>query len=497
MRILIGADTYAPHVNGAAAFAQRLAVALTVRHEVHVAVPSTGYRSSTGMTRDGVVEHRVRSLPMPGHPGFRFCAPLGLRAEARRILDEVQPDVLHVQSHFPLCRALIEAARSRKILIVATNHFMPENLVHYLPIGEAARLSVHGWAWRDAARVFALADVVTAPTPYAAALATVAGVPGPVLPISNGVDLARFRSHTETGSQVDGGSQAGVSASFETGSRAGTGSWAEAGSRAESGSQAGSGSPAGVGSCVGTGSRAETDSQPGFVSPAEVGSWAGTGSRTEGGSHVGVGSRAEIGSRSEIGEFRLRYGVPDKPAITYVGRLDAEKNLDVVIRAFAKVRASMDAQLLLVGAGAERPKLSELAAEMNISEHVTFTGFVPDEDLPSAYAATTVFVNAGTAELQSLVTLEAMASGRPVVGADAAALPHLVENGGTGYLFPPGDSDALADRLMLLLGDPQHAQALGRKARAVAEQHDESRTVAAFEQLYAIRRAPAPAEVPA
>jgi glycosyltransferase involved in cell wall biosynthesis len=395
MRILIGADTYAPHVNGAAAFAQRLAVALTVRHEVHVAVPSTGYRSSTGMTRDGVVEHRVRSLPMPGHPGFRFCAPLGLRAEARRILDEVQPDVLHVQSHFPLCRALIEAARSRNILIVATNHFMPENLVHYLPIGEAARLSVHGWAWRDAARVFALADVVTAPTPYAAALATVAGVPGPVLPISNGVDLARFRS------------------------------------------------------------------------------------------------------RSEVGEFRLRYGVPDKPAITYVGRLDAEKNLDVVIRAFAKVRASMDAQLLLVGAGAERPKLSELAAEMNISEHVTFTGFVPDEDLPSAYAATTVFVNAGTAELQSLVTLEAMASGRPVVAADAAALPHLVENGETGYLFPPGDSDALADRLMLLLGDPQHAQALGRKARAVAEQHDESRTVAAFEQLYAIRRAPVPAEVPA
>jgi glycosyltransferase involved in cell wall biosynthesis len=395
MRILIGADTYAPHVNGAAAFAQRLAVALTVRHEVHVAVPSTGYRSSTGMTRDGVVEHRVRSLPMPGHPGFRFCAPLGLRAEARRILDEVQPDVLHVQSHFPLCRALIEAARSRNILIVATNHFMPENLVHYLPIGEAARLSVHGWAWRDAARVFALADVVTAPTPYAAALATVAGVPGPVLPISNGVDLARFRS------------------------------------------------------------------------------------------------------RSEVGEFRLRYGVPDKPAITYVGRLDAEKNLDVVIRAFAKVRASMDAQLLLVGAGAERPKLSELAAEMNISEHVTFTGFVPDEDLRSAYAATTVFVNAGTAELQSLVTLEAMASGRPVVAADAAALPHLVENGETGYLFRPGDSDALADLLMLLLGDPQHAQALGRKARAVAEQHDESRTVAAFEQLYAIRRAPVPAEVPA
>jgi glycosyltransferase involved in cell wall biosynthesis len=395
MRILIGADTYSPHVNGAAAFAERLAVALTARHEVHVAVPSTTRRSHTGMTRDGVVEHRVRSLSIPGHPGFRFCPPLGLRAEARRILDEVQPDVLHVQSHFPLCRALIEAANERGLLVVATNHFMPENLVHYLPIGDAGRQGVHGWAWRDAARVLGKADIVTAPTPYAAALATVAGVPGPVLPISNGVDLSRFRE------------------------------------------------------------------------------------------------------QATAGEFRLRYGVPDKPAITYVGRLDAEKNLDVVIRAFAAVRRSIDAQLVLVGAGAERRGLSALAAGLGVGEHVTFTGYVADSDLPSAYAATTVFVNAGTAELQSLVTLEAMASARPVVGADAAALPHLVENDVTGYLFPPGDSDALADRLLALLCDPQHAQAMGRKARAVAEQHDETRTVAAFEQLYAIRKAPAPVGVAA
>lgn len=369
-------------------------MALTARHSVHVAAPSLDRRSHSVVNRHGVVEHRVRSLAVPGHPGFRFCPPLGLKAEARRILDEVQPDVLHVQSHFPLCRALIEVASSRGILIVATNHFMPENLVHYLPIGAAARQSVHGWAWRDAARVLARADIVTAPTPYAAALATVAGVPGPVLPISNGVDLTRF--------------------------------------------------------------------QPGAA-----------------------------------GEFRLRYGVPDKPAITYVGRLDAEKNLDVVIRAFAVVRRSIDAQLLLVGSGAERRKLTALAASVGVGEHVTFTGYVADTDLASAYAATTVFVNAGTAELQSLVTLEAMASGRPVVGADAAALPHLVENDVTGYLFPPGDSDALADRLVTLLCDPQQAEAMGRKARAVAEQHDESRTVAAFEQLYAIRKAPRPAEVAA
>ncbi|MBM2614039.1 glycosyltransferase [Actinoplanes sp. LDG1-06] len=396
MRILIGADTYAPHVNGASYFAQRLAVALSARHEVHVAAPSTRSRSFTGMTREGIVEHRVRSLPVPGHPGFRFCPPFGLRSEARRILDEVRPDVVHVQSHFPLCRALIDAANERGILVVATNHFMPENLVHYLPIGSSGRATVHEWAWRDAARVYARADVVTAPTPYAAALATVAGVPGPVLPLSNGIDLTRFRE------------QQGTAA-----------------------------------------------------------------------------------------EFRLRYGVPDKPTITYVGRLDAEKNLDVVVRAFAAVRRSLDAQLLIVGAGAERHILTALAAELGLSEHVTFTGFVADSDLPSAYAATTVFVNAGTAELQSLVTLEAMASGRPVVGADAAALPHLVLDDETGYLFPPGDSEILADRLVKLLCDPKLVAEMGHRARLVAEQHDEVRTVAAFEQLYAIRPARETTEVAA
>jgi glycosyltransferase involved in cell wall biosynthesis len=384
MRILIGADTYAPHVNGASSFAQRLASALTARHEVHVVCPATGYRSSSRTTGSGIVEHRVRSLPVPRHPGFRFCPPVGLRAHARQILDDVDPDVVHVQSHFPLCRALVEAAHERGLFVIATNHFMPENLVHYLPIGASGRSAVHEWAWRDAARVLGKANVVTAPTPYAAALATVSGVPGPVLPVSCGIDLTRFRMHA----------------------------------------------------------------------PAA--------------------------------EFRLRYGVADRPTVTYVGRLDAEKNLDVLVRAFATVRRSFDAQLLLVGTGAERRALRALAEDLGVAAQVTFTGFVPDEDLPSAYAATTVFVSPGTAELQSLVTLEAMACGRPVLGADAAALPHLVQDGETGYLFPPGDSRALADRLLAVLGDPEQAQEMGRRARAAAEQHDETRTVAAFEQLYSI-----------
>ena len=87
-----------------------------------------------------------------------------------------------------------------------------------------------------------------------------------------------------------------------------------------------------------------------------------------------------------------------------------------------------------------------------------------------------------------------------MIGADAAALPHLVRDEETGYLFPPGDVVVLAERLLTVLREPKHAQELGCRARAVAEQHDQARTVSAFEQLYRIRparEAPVPVEVAA
>jgi len=386
MKILIGADTYAPDVNGASYFAQRLAASLAGRHQVHVVCPSTDRENRTVFSA-GVIEHRIGSLPVLRRKDFRFCSPLGLVSRVREVLEFAEPDVVHVQSHFFLCRALVQAATELGIPVVATNHFMPENLTHYLPFGER----LHDWAWADAARVLSRAHVVTAPTPYAAALAERSGVAGPVLAISCGMDLSRFR--------------------------------------------------------------------------------------------VGAPTAA----------FRLRYGVPARPTIAYVGRLDREKNLDVLVRALPAVREKVaDAQVMLVGTGAEKRALTRLAAKLGVAEALVFTGFVADEDLPAAYAAADVFVNAGTAELQSLVTLEAMASGKPVLGADASALPHLVHDGDNGYLFPPGDSATLAARLIDVLASPARAASMGRRSRALAEEHDVNRTVVAFEELYELpMRAPA------
>jgi hypothetical protein len=89
------------------------------------------------------------------------------------------------------------------------------------------------------------------------------------------------------------------------------------------------------------------------------------------------------------------------------------------------------------------------------------------------------------AELQSIATMEAMASGRPVIAADAMALPHLVHDGDNGYLFPPGDVDRLADRLRrVLTADKAELARLSENSLHLIRSHDIERTLTIFEDLY-------------
>jgi hypothetical protein len=81
--------------------------------------------------------------------------------------------------------------------------------------------------------------------------------------------------------------------------------------------------------------------------------------------------------------------------------------------------------------------------------------------------------------------MEAMASGRPVVAADAMALPHLVHDGDNGYLFPPDDVDAFAGRLKdVLTASPEELERLSENSLFLIKSHDIQRTLAIFEKLY-------------
>lgn len=191
LRVLIGADTFAPNVNGAARFAERLAEGLAGRgHDVHVVAPSpTG---PPGRERRGAVTvHRVRSHACPGLPGFRVCLPAAARRATAALLDDLAPDVVHVQSHFAIGRGLVHAAGRAGRPVVATNHVMPENLVAHVPLPRSLRQAAYAWLWRDLARVFGQAGMVTAPTPRAVDLLVAAGLPRAV-PVSCGIDVERY-----------------------------------------------------------------------------------------------------------------------------------------------------------------------------------------------------------------------------------------------------------------------------------------------------------------
>jgi glycosyltransferase involved in cell wall biosynthesis len=92
----------------------------------------------------------------------------------------------------------------------------------------------------------------------------------------------------------------------------------------------------------------------------------------------------------------------------------------------------------------------------------------------------------GVAELQSLATMEAMAAGRPVVAADAVALPHLVRHGLNGWLFPPGDVDTLAYRLGEVFRRPDALARMGAASRQLVARHDVQASLATFETLYLV-----------
>jgi len=182
--------------------------------------------------------------------------------------------------------------------------------------------------------------------------------------------------------------------------------------------------------------------------------------------------------------LKKKYHLPDKPILLYVGRLDKEKNVDFVLRALSKMDRKIAPHFLIAGKGFEEKNLKKLAKELGISKMVTFAGFVPDDDLPYLYRMSDVFINAGTAELQSLVTMEAMASGLPVIGVNATALPELVHNNKNGYLFEHGDLNGLVKNLNDMFGSDELRRRFSENSLEIIQAHDIEKVISTFESLY-------------
>lgn len=179
---------------------------------------------------------------------------------------------------------------------------------------------------------------------------------------------------------------------------------------------------------------------------------------------------------------RLR--APEKPTVLYAGRLDAEKCMDVWVKAIPHILREVDAHFIIGGDGADRPRIEEMVTQLGISQHVTFPGFLGDDSYHRLYSLASVFAITSPAELQSIVTLEAAASGLPIVAVNAGALPELVQTGRNGFLFEPGNSEEMARYIVRLLKDPVQCRRMGRESRVIAHQHDLNSTVREYERAY-------------
>lgn len=384
MKILIASDLHYPTINGVATFSRNLARGLADRgHEVLVIAPSQTGKKCKEVDGNHVIV-RTMSVPFPFYQNFRIS--LTPYREVKKIIEDFDPDVIHIQMLLGIGQATMRYGNKMGIPIVSTNHAMPENLMDNLRLLAPVSRPINYMLKAYGARFHSKADYITMPTQSAIDMFNdnVEKITTPMSAVSNGIDLSRFA--------------------------------------------------------------------PGEA-PAEL---------------------------------YKRYKLPtDKPIISYIGRVDAEKHLPVLLRAFVRVLSVMpNTHLLIVGSGTDLDNLADIAHELGISRHVTFTGRVSDEDRDELHKVGTVFCMPSPAELQSIATLEAMACGQPIVAVDAGALGELCQHERNGYLTEQDDDEMIAKGLIMILEDPVLREEMSKESLAIARTHDLAFTLERFEQIY-------------
>lgn len=174
------------------------------------------------------------------------------------------------------------------------------------------------------------------------------------------------------------------------------------------------------------------------------------------------------------------------PKLIYVGRLDGEKRLDIMLEAMPFIlKKYPDAHLVMVGRGVLQDELKAFVKGLGIQEHVTFTGALEESKKPAILRSSDAFVISSPAELQCISGLEALASGIPVVGTDVAALVEMCQNGKTGYQFKYPDPQAMANAVAKVFSDKEHAKKLGANGRNwVVANHTHQISVETYEGIY-------------
>jgi glycosyltransferase involved in cell wall biosynthesis len=184
----------------------------------------------------------------------------------------------------------------------------------------------------------------------------------------------------------------------------------------------------------------------------------------------------------EIASFRQAQGLT-RDFVLFVGTLQPRKNLETLLRAYARVADEIGWDLVVVGAeGWQYAPVFATARELGLAESVRFAGFVPDATLPLWYNAAGMVACPSLYEGFGLPLLEAMACGAPVIAADVSSLPEVV--GDAGLLVPPGDVDGWARAIQMLARNPARRDDLAQRGLRRAGGYSWRRTAAETLAVY-------------
>ena len=187
------------------------------------------------------------------------------------------------------------------------------------------------------------------------------------------------------------------------------------------------------------------------------------------------------------GTYRPIAGVErfERPTIVHFGRVRRYKAIDVVMRAFQRIRARVDgARLVIVGDGPELANLKKLSERLDLGTSVEFTGRMSTEKLVELLNRSHLFMNASPKEGWGLTVVEANACGVPVVGSNRPGLKDSILHGKTGYLVEYGDDAAFAERGLELLTDRALWSRMSDAALAWAATMTWERTADEMERLF-------------
>ena len=188
------------------------------------------------------------------------------------------------------------------------------------------------------------------------------------------------------------------------------------------------------------------------------------------------------------------YNIPQNvPIVLYIGRVDPEKKVGVVLQAFAsflkmcndnKLDKLSKALLVIVGDGTDRPRLIKEASNLGILSAVRFLGRVTGTDLNELYRLGDVFVTASEIETQGIVLIEAAASGLPLIAVDAGAVAEICHDNENGFLLKPGDVMVMGEAIYKILSDDKLRKKFSSKSLEISEKHSLERTLDKFLDIY-------------